>query len=99
MEFGSTRTWSANMHPDKKVGLALGILLIGIVGALFFRNEAPESDQTGPALANPQARWMMERLLGVARGRKLPPFSRQQVMRWAARRGLTRPSQIGRAHV
>ncbi len=43
------------MHPDKKVGLALGILLIGIVGALFFRNEAPESDQTGPALANPQA--------------------------------------------
>lgn len=43
------------MHPDKKVGLALGILLIGIVGALFFRNEAPESDQNGPALANPQA--------------------------------------------
>ncbi|MHC4877038.1 MAG: LysM peptidoglycan-binding domain-containing protein [Planctomycetota bacterium] len=29
------------MHPDKKVGLALGILLIGITGAFFFRNEAP----------------------------------------------------------
>jgi Fe-S oxidoreductase len=45
------------------------------------------------ALANPQARWIMERVLGVARGRKLPLFSRQQVMRWAARRGLTRPSR------
>ncbi len=43
------------MHPDKKVGLALGILLIGIVGALFFRNEAPSPDENGPALANPQA--------------------------------------------
>lgn len=43
------------MHPDKKVGLALGILLIGIVGALFFRNEAPDPDQNGPALANPQS--------------------------------------------
>lgn len=43
------------MHPDKKVGLALGILLIGIVGALFFRNEAPNPDENGPALANPQA--------------------------------------------
>jgi hypothetical protein len=27
------------MHPDRKIGFALGILLIGIVGALFFRNE------------------------------------------------------------
>jgi len=44
-------------------------------------------------LANPQARWIMERILGVARGRKLPLFSRQHVMRWAARRGLTRPSR------
>lgn len=43
------------MHPDKKVGLALGILLIGIVGALFFRNEAPSPDESGPALVNPQA--------------------------------------------
>ena len=28
------------MHRDKKVGLALGILLIGTVGAFFFRNDA-----------------------------------------------------------
>jgi len=32
------------MHPDKKVGLALGILLIGITGAFFFRNEAPSDE-------------------------------------------------------
>lgn len=41
------------MHPDKKVGLALGILLIGFVAALFFRNEAPDPDREAPSLAHP----------------------------------------------
>ena len=41
------------MHPDKKVGLALGILLIGFVAAFFFRNEAPDPDREAPALAHP----------------------------------------------
>ena len=45
------------------------------------------------AIANPQARWLLEKLVGVARGRKLPPFAGNQFMRWAARRGLTRPSR------
>ncbi|MBM4057858.1 MAG: FAD-binding oxidoreductase, partial [Planctomycetes bacterium] len=45
------------------------------------------------ALANPQARWIMEKTLGIARGRKLPPVSGTALMRWAARRGLTRPSR------
>jgi LysM repeat protein len=27
------------MHPDRKVGFAMGILLIGVIAALFFRNE------------------------------------------------------------
>ncbi|MEZ6125411.1 MAG: LysM peptidoglycan-binding domain-containing protein [Planctomycetaceae bacterium] len=27
------------MHPDRKIGIAMGILLIGVVAALFFRNE------------------------------------------------------------
>lgn len=27
------------MHPDRKIGFALGILLVGVVAALFFRNE------------------------------------------------------------
>ncbi len=45
------------------------------------------------ALANPRARWVMEKLFGIARGRKLPQVSGGQVMRWATRRGLTRPSR------
>lgn len=32
------------MHPDKKVGFALGILLVGITGAFFFRNDVPAGD-------------------------------------------------------
>ncbi len=45
------------------------------------------------AIANPQSRWLIEKMLGVARGRKLPRFTGHQVMRWATRRGLTRPSR------
>ncbi|MFM7207740.1 MAG: FAD-binding and (Fe-S)-binding domain-containing protein [Planctomycetaceae bacterium] len=45
------------------------------------------------AIANPQARWLLEKTLGIASGRKLPRFSGRQFMKWAARRGLTRPSR------
>jgi len=45
------------------------------------------------AIGNPQARWVIEKTLGIARGRKLPLFTGNQLMRWAARRGLTRPSR------
>ena len=48
---------------------------------------------TNWALDNPQARWLMEKTIGIARGRKLPLVSGGQLMRWAARRGLTRPSR------
>jgi len=47
------------------------------------------------ALANPQARWVAEKTLGIARGRKLPAFTGNRLLRWAARRGLTRPSRHG----
>ena len=40
------------MHRDKKVGLALAILLCSIVGAFFFRDDAPRS--SGPELRDPQ---------------------------------------------
>lgn len=33
------------MHRDQKVGLALSVLLLGIVGALCFRNEAPPANE------------------------------------------------------
>jgi Fe-S oxidoreductase/FAD/FMN-containing dehydrogenase len=45
------------------------------------------------AIANPQARWILEKTLGIARGRKLPLFAGGQFMKWAARRGITRPSR------
>ncbi len=45
------------------------------------------------ALGNAQARWVMEKTLGIARGRKLPPVSGSSLLRWASRRGLTRPSR------
>jgi Fe-S oxidoreductase len=45
------------------------------------------------ALANPQARWLLEKTIGIAQGRKLPAFSGNQFLRWASRRGITRPSR------
>ncbi|MCX7413508.1 MAG: FAD-binding protein [Planctomycetia bacterium] len=47
------------------------------------------------ALASPRARWLLEKMLGIAQGRKLPTFSGNKTMRWATRRGLTRPSRRG----
>lgn len=40
------------MHRDKRLGLALGILLLGVVGAFFFRNEG-QSELPSPELDNP----------------------------------------------
>ena len=34
------------MHPDRKIGIAMGILLVGVVGALFFRNEPLETEES-----------------------------------------------------
>ncbi len=42
------------MEQDSRIGLALGILLLGVVGALFFRNERTVSDAP-PAVADPDA--------------------------------------------
>jgi LysM repeat protein len=42
------------MQPDQKVGLALGVLLIGVVAAFFFRNE-PDPAQRAPALSRAEA--------------------------------------------
>ena len=43
------------------------------------------------ALANPQMRWLLEKTLGVAQGRKLPRVAGRNFLRRAARRRLTRP--------
>lgn len=42
------------MARDQKIGLALGILLIGAVGALFFRNEPASSPETPSLVLAPQ---------------------------------------------
>ncbi len=44
-------------------------------------------------LRNRQARWLLDKLLGIAQGRKLPPLATRPFLQWAARRRLTRPSR------
>lgn len=42
------------MQPDKKVGLSLGILLIGVTAAFFFRNDVPVGQAQAPELVDPE---------------------------------------------
>ncbi len=46
-------------------------------------------------LRNRVARWLLDRLLGIAEGRKLPPFSTSTFSRWAHRKKLDRPGDAG----
>lgn len=43
------------MHHDKKVSLALGILFVGVIGALFFRHETGASEDPVPRLHDPKS--------------------------------------------
>ncbi len=45
------------------------------------------------ALGNRQARWLIEKTLGIAQGRKLPRFAARTFMRRAARKRLTSPTR------
>ena len=45
------------------------------------------------AITNRQARWVIERLLGIAQGRKLPRFAQRSFLRMAQRQRLTRPDR------
>jgi FAD/FMN-containing dehydrogenase/Fe-S oxidoreductase len=47
------------------------------------------------AIANRQARWLLEKLLGIAQGRKLPRVAQRGFLRRAHRRRLTRPQRTG----
>jgi Fe-S oxidoreductase len=44
-------------------------------------------------IANRQARWVLEKTLGVAQGRKLPRFARRSFLQRAGRLRLTRPTR------
>jgi FAD/FMN-containing dehydrogenase/Fe-S oxidoreductase len=48
---------------------------------------------TNWALGNRQMRWLMEKTLGIAQGRKLPRVAARSFLRRAARRRLIRPSR------
>lgn len=45
------------------------------------------------SLGNPQMRWLLEKLVGIAQGRKLPRVDSRSFLRRAARRRLTRPTR------
>jgi FAD/FMN-containing dehydrogenase/Fe-S oxidoreductase len=45
------------------------------------------------AIANRQMRWILEKTLGIAQGRKLPRFAPRTFLRLAHRQRLTRPSR------
>jgi len=45
------------------------------------------------AIGNRQMRWLMEKTLGIAQGRKLPRVASRSFLRRAARRRLTRPKR------
>lgn len=47
------------------------------------------------ALGNRRLRWLMEKTVGIARSRKLPRLASRSLVRWAARRRLTRPNRRG----
>ena len=60
--------------------------LLGALGGLI----APAANW---ALGNRQMRWLLEKTLGIAQGRKLPRVASRSFLRRAARRRLTRPSR------
>lgn len=48
---------------------------------------------TNQLLQSRSARWVLDRILGISQGRKLPLFSRVSFSRWAQRQRLHRPSK------
>lgn len=45
------------------------------------------------ALSTPAMRWLLEKAIGIAHGRKLPKLANRSFVRWAHRHRLTRPSR------
>jgi Fe-S oxidoreductase/FAD/FMN-containing dehydrogenase len=46
-------------------------------------------------LRNRRVRWLIEKTMGIAQGRKLPRFESRPFLQWAHRRRLTRPPRRG----
>ncbi len=60
--------------------------LVGYVGSLL-------SPLANWAIGNRAARWLVEKLFGIAQGRKLPRFAPKTFLKRANRRRLTRPTR------
>ncbi|HEY1602958.1 MAG TPA: anaerobic glycerol-3-phosphate dehydrogenase subunit C [Pirellulales bacterium] len=60
--------------------------LVGVIGGLL-------SPFTNWVIRNRQARWFVEKVLGIAQRRKLPRFASRNFIRRAARRRLTNPTR------
>lgn len=45
------------------------------------------------AIRNRQMRWLLDKTLGIAQGRKLPSLASRTFLQWAARRRLSRPTR------
>jgi Fe-S oxidoreductase len=48
---------------------------------------------TNRLIRNRTTRWLLDRMFGIAQGRKLPSFSTRSFSRWAVRQRLSRPSK------
>lgn len=77
------------MHCDKKIGLALGILLIGVVAAFFFRNER-SADDVIPELEDPQA---LDREIIAKNGPYPPPAPAPRLTGRIEDEAASRPAQ------
>lgn len=54
---------------------------------------------TNRVISHRFARWLLERTMGIAQGRKLPRFSSSSFIRWATRQSLHRPSRQSKRKV
>lgn len=62
-------------------------------GDLISAFASPMAPLVNWAFSNRQARWLMEKVCGIAQGRKLPRLTSQSFVRRARRRRLTRPTR------
>jgi nucleoid-associated protein YgaU len=98
------------MHTDRKIGFAMGILLIGIVAALFFRNEPlMETDVSGVRRESELNERLRERDVAVylndvpvevaEAGKDEQPSALRDVLRNMNERNKSRPSAVGSSTV
>lgn len=92
------------MHTDRKIGFAMGILLVGIVGALFFRNE-PLTDGDVPSVRREKElnERLRERDVAVYLSDKQettpddePPWTLRDVLKTMSERNKAAPEPVGK---